>query len=260
MLHFIRDCLFRSNSPLHHKFSSSLERFIAERITSRESEWFPCMSRDLHSLSQKLADTQAKVIQLEQHIHTLQTSAANATTATHHRVDILQSSSENATQAAVSKDRRLEHQLSQCYVLLNEFAQVSSQQPSNHFQFPQQQPQQQPQPQPQPSPWSYAPYSPSDNSPYPPQQPLAQPPLFDLSMNTANPMNQANPVHAAIHQANPVNAVIGRAATFEILGRRVERLHKLISKFSGKPGSGEFRTWKEDLMRAFVLSDITSIR
>ena len=49
MLHFIRDSLFRSHSPLHHEFSSALENFIAERIASRESEWFPCFSRDLHS-------------------------------------------------------------------------------------------------------------------------------------------------------------------------------------------------------------------
>ena len=68
MLHFIRDCLFRSDSPLHRKFSSSLEKLITERIASRESEWFPCMSRDLHSLGQELADTQAKVIEMEQRI------------------------------------------------------------------------------------------------------------------------------------------------------------------------------------------------
>ena len=106
MLHFIRDCLFRSDSPLHHEFSSSLAKFIAERMASRESEWFPCISRDLHSLSQKLADTQAKVIELEQRIDALHTSAANATMASDHRVDILQSSTENATQAAVSELRK----------------------------------------------------------------------------------------------------------------------------------------------------------
>ena len=178
MLHFFRGCLFRSDSPLHHEFSSSLETFIAERIASREREWFPCMSRDLHSLSQKLADTQANVMELEQRIDALQTSAANATTATDHRADILQSSTENATQAAVSQLRRLEHELSQCYVLLNEFAQVSSQQPLNHFQYPQQQPQQQPQPQPQPSPSSYPPYSPSNHPPHPPQHPPPQQPLL----------------------------------------------------------------------------------
>ena len=65
MLHFIRDSRFRSDSPLHHKFSILLEKFFAERIASRESEWFPCVSRDLHSCSQKLADTQAKVIESE---------------------------------------------------------------------------------------------------------------------------------------------------------------------------------------------------
>ena len=34
-------------------------------------------------------------------------------------------------------------------------------------------------------------------------------------------------------------------------------MNKLVKKFSGSPGSGEFRTWKEDLLRAFILSDIT---
>ena len=160
MLHFIRDSVFRTDSPLHHEFSILFEKFIAERIPSRESEWFPCISRDLHSLSQKLADTQAKVIELEQLIDALQRTAASATAATDHRVDTLQSATENATQAAVSGLRRLEHELSQCYVLLKEFTWVSSQKPSNHFQFPQQQPQLQPQPQPQPSPSSYPPYSP----------------------------------------------------------------------------------------------------
>ena len=254
MLHFIRDCLFRSDSPLHHEFWSLLEKFIAERIAGCESELFPCMSRDLHSLSQKLADTEAKVMELEQRIDALQTSAANAITATDHRVDILQSSTENPTQAAVSELRRSEHELLQCYVLLNEFAQVLCQQPSNHFQFPQQQPQQQPQPQPQPSPSSYPLLSPSNSPPFPPHQPPLQPPLFDPSMDTANPMNQANPVHAAIHQANPANAAIPRVPTLEIMGCRVERLHKLIRKFSGEPRSGEFCTWQEDLMRAFALS------
>ena len=135
MLHFIRDSLFRTDSPLHQEFSISLEKFVAQRIASGESEWFPCISRDLHSLSQKLADTQANVIELEQRIDALQTTAPNATAATDHRVDTLQSSTENATQAAVSELRRLEHELSQCYVLLNEFTRVWSEQPLNHFQF-----------------------------------------------------------------------------------------------------------------------------
>ena len=105
MLHFIRDSLFRTDSPLHHEFSISLKKFITVRIASRESEWFPCISRDLHSLSQQLADTQAKVIALEQRIDALQTTAASATAATDHRVDTLQSSAENVTQAAVSELR-----------------------------------------------------------------------------------------------------------------------------------------------------------
>ena len=97
MLHFIGDSLFGTDSPLHHKFSISLEKSIAERIESRDREWFPCISRDLHSCSQKLADTQAKVIALEQRIDALQTTAASGTAATDHRVNTLQSSTENAT-------------------------------------------------------------------------------------------------------------------------------------------------------------------
>ena len=130
MLHFIRDSLFRTDSRI------SLEKFIAERNSSRKREWFPCISGDPHSYSQKLADTQAKVIALEQRIDALQTTPASATAATDHRVDTLQSSTENATQAALSELRCVEHELSQCYALLNEFVRVLSQQPSNHFQFP----------------------------------------------------------------------------------------------------------------------------
>ena len=238
MLHFIRDSLFRSDSPLHHEFSTSLEKFIAERIASRESEWFPCLSRDLHSCSQKLADTQGKVIELEQRIDVLQATAASATAATEQRIDVLQataasattatgqridtlqSSTENATQAAANELRRVEHELTHCYALLNEFVRTSSPPPPNNIQFPQPQQQQFPQP---PS---------SSNS----NQPLPQRPAFE-------PLPQF---------------VVQRAPSQEILGRRVERLNKLVKRFTGKPGCGEFRTWKEDLLRAFTLSDITS--
>ena len=235
MLHFIRDSLFRSDSPLHHEFSISLEKFIAERIASRESEWFPCLSRDLHSWSQKLADTQAKVIKLEHRIDGLQTTAASATAATDHRVDTLQTSTENATQAAANELRRVEHELSQCYALLKELVRASSQPPSNTFQFPQPQPQLHPQP---PSPSNQPLYAPPSSSPHPPQQPLPQPPVFEP--------------HLA-HQF-----AVQRAPTQDILGRRVERLNKLVKKFSGRPGSEDFGTWKEDLLRAFTLLDITS--
>ena len=144
MLHLIRDSLFRSDSPLHHEFSTSLEKFIAERIASRESEWFPCLSRELHSCSQKFADTQAKVIELEQRIDVLQATAASATAATEQRIDVLQataasattatgqridtlqSSTENATQAAANELRRVEHELTQCYAVLNEFIRTSN--------------------------------------------------------------------------------------------------------------------------------------
>ena len=238
ILHFIGDSLFRTDSPLHHEFSISLEHFIAERIATGESEWFPCISLDLHSLSQKLADTQAKVIALEQRIDALQTTAASATAATDHRVDTLQSSTENATQAAVSELRRVEHELSQCSAHLNEFVRVSSQQPSNHFQFPKQQPQLQPQPQPQPSSSGHPRYSPPSRSPHPPQQRPPQPPVFD-----------PHPAH---------QFAVQHAPTLEILGCRVERLNKLVKRFSGRPGSAEFRTWQEDLLRAFTLLDITS--
>ena len=244
MLHFIRDSLFRSDSPLHHEFSTSLEKFIAERIASRESEWFPCLSRDLHSCSQKFADTQAKVIELEQRIDVLQATAASATAATEQRVDALQataasataatgqridtlqSSTENATQAAANELRRVELELWQCYALLNEFVRTSSPSPPNNIQFPQPQQQQFPQP----------PSSSNSNQPHPPQQPLPQRPIFE-------PLPQF---------------VVQRAPSQEILGRRVERLNKLVKRFTGKPGCGEFRTWKEDLLRAFTLSDITS--
>ena len=235
MLNFIRDSLLRTDSPLHHEFSISLEKFIAERIASRESEWFPCLSRDLHSCSQKLADTPAKVIELEQRINVLQTTAASATAATDHRVDTLQSSTENATQAAVSELRRVEHELSQCYALLNEFVRASSQPPLNNFQFPQPQPQLQPQP---PSSSNQPLYAPPSSSPHPPQQPPPQPPVFE-----------PHPAH---------QFAVQRAPTQEILGRHVERLNKLVKKFSGRPGSGEFRAWKEDLLPAFTLSDITT--
>ena len=38
----------------------------------------------------------------------------------------------------------------------------------------------------------------------------------------------------------------------------MERLCKLVRQFTGNPRSREFRTWKDDLMRAFILSDIKS--
>ena len=72
MLHFIRDCLFRSDSPLHHEFSNSLERFIAECIARRKSKWFPCMFHDLRSLRSTVSEVQAKHVQLEQRIDALQ--------------------------------------------------------------------------------------------------------------------------------------------------------------------------------------------
>ena len=235
MLHFIRDSLFRTDSPLHHEFSISLEKLIAERIASRESEWFPCLSRDLHSCSQKLADTQAKVIEFEQRIDALQTTAASAAAATDHPVDTLQSSTENAPQAAVRELRRVEHELSQCYALLNKFVRASSQPPSNNFQFSQPQPQLQPQP---PSLSNQPLYAPPSSSPHPPQQPPPQPPVFD-----------PHPAH---------QFAVQRAPTQEIVKRRVERLNKLVKKSSRRPGSGEFRTWKEGLLPAFILSDLTS--
>ena len=235
MLHFIRDSLFRSDSPLHHEFWVSLEKFIAERIASRESEWFPCLSRDLHSCSQKLADTQAKVIELEQGIDALQATAATATAATGQRVDTLQSSTENATQAPANELRRVEHELSQCYALLNKFVRTSSQPPSSNSQFPQPQPQLHPQP---PSPSNQPLYALPSSTPHLPQQPLPQPPVFE-----------PHPAH---------QFAVQRAPTQEILGRRVERLNKLAKRPSGRPGCGEFRTWKKGLLRAFTLSDITS--
>ena len=222
--------------PLHRDFSSSLEIFIAERIASRKSEWFPCMSHDLRSLQSAVPEVQAKHLELEQRIDALQISAANATTATEHRIDVLQSSTENATQAAASELQRLEDELWKCYGLFNEFAHFSNQQQSlnlgqpwnqqplfQHSQLPPQHPHQQP-----PS-SSYPPHAPSNNQPpqhFSLQQAPLQAPLFDPSMNQVNPMNAMKP----------------HALAFEFLGRRVERLRKLVGSFSGKPGSGEFPT------------------
>ena len=67
------------------------------------------------------------------------------------------------------------------------------------------------------------------------------------------------------HAATPVNRSQGTQDTAHATQHtalahrcRVERLNKLVGRFSGRPGSGEFRTWKENLLRAFALSDITS--
>ena len=81
-------------------------------------------------------------------------------------------------------------------------------------------------------------YAPPSSSPHPPQKPPPQTPVFD-----------PHPAH---------QFAVQRAPTQEILGRCVERLNKLVKEFSGRPGCGEVGTRKEDLLRAFILSDITS--
>ena len=120
MLHCIRDCLSRCDSSLHQEFPSSLDEFIAERIASRESEWFPCMFHDLRILQSAVSEFQAKHVESEQRINALQVSAANDVTATEQRTDALLSSTENATREAKSELQRLEHDLRKCYVLRNE--------------------------------------------------------------------------------------------------------------------------------------------
>ena len=65
-------------------------------------------------------------------------------------------------------------------------------------------------------------------------------------------------VAITLQSVNNEEGAVQRAPTQEILGRGVERSNKLVKRFSGRPGCGEFRTWKEDLIRAFTLSDITS--
>ena len=102
MLHCIRDCLFRSNLPLHYELSNLLEKFIAECIARRESEWFPCMFHDLRSLQSAVSEVQAKHVEVERRIDALQISAANATTATEQIIDALQLSTKNATRSAAS--------------------------------------------------------------------------------------------------------------------------------------------------------------
>ena len=59
-----------------------------------------------------------------------------------------------------------------------------------------------------------------------------------------------------MNQANPLNPMNPHTPTFETFGRQVEHLRKLVRLFSGKAGSGKFQNLKEDLMRAFILSDI----
>ena len=108
----------------------------------------------------------------------------------------------------------------------------------NHLRTTSRFPQPQPQPHQQPPPSSNQPlYAPPSSSPHPPQQPPPHPPAFE-----------PHPAH---------QFAVQRAPTQEIWGRRVERLNKLVKRFSGRLGCGEFRTWKEDLLRAFTLSDIT---
>ena len=109
---------------------------LVHGVASRESQWFCCMSHDLHSLRSAVAEVQAKHVDVEQRIDALQISAGNTTTATEHRIDVLQSSTENATRAAASELQRLEDELSKCYVLLNEFAHLSNQQQSLNPQQP----------------------------------------------------------------------------------------------------------------------------
>ena len=166
MLHFIRDCLFRFDSPLHHKFSNSVEQLIAERIANREGEWFSCMVHDLRSLQSAFSEAQPKHVELEQRIDAMRISAANATTAAEQRIDALQLSTENATRAAANKLQLLEGEFSKGYILLQEFAQYFSnqQQPSNQQQTPNQQP-------------LFQHFQP------PPQHPHPQPPLSHASSN-----------------------------------------------------------------------------
>ena len=66
MLHFLQDCLFHSDSPLHHDFLSSPQKCIAERNASQESKWFPHMSHDLLSLLSAVSEVQAKHVELQQ--------------------------------------------------------------------------------------------------------------------------------------------------------------------------------------------------
>ena len=40
----------------------------------------------------------------------------------------------------------------------------------------------------------------------------------------------------------------------------MECLHNLVRQFAGKPGSGKFRTWKEDLTETFIVFDSDSLK
>ena len=104
-----------TNFRLHSKGSSQSATQV-EKVSG-----FHASLVILAAVCRSLQMLKAKVIALDQRIDALQTTAASAIAATDHRVDTLQSSTENATQAAVSELRRVEHELSQCYALLNEF-------------------------------------------------------------------------------------------------------------------------------------------
>ena len=61
MLHFVRNCLFQPESPLHQEFLISLQQLITTLITHRETEWFPLMSHDLHRLQAANAELQDRL-------------------------------------------------------------------------------------------------------------------------------------------------------------------------------------------------------
>ena len=153
MLHFIRDCVFRPHSPLHHEFSNSLEQLIAKRITHRESEWFPCMFHNLRILQAAVTELQAKCVDLEAKLEVYQ-----------QKIDVLQLSMENATRTAASASddaaaawtrslqiesdlQRLQDELSKNYVILHKFLQsfqLDSLSQQQQFQSPAQHPHRQP--------------------------------------------------------------------------------------------------------------------
>ena len=82
--------------------------------------------------------------------------------------------------------------------------------------------------------------------------------MYKLTAVTLMPLHKVSTQHPPLHAPPFDPSITAGAPALEISGRRVQRLRKLVRLFYGKPGSEEFWTWKEDLMRAFDLSDINS--
>ena len=60
MLHFAGNCLLPPHWPLHPNCLDLLQQLITTRITHRETQFFPSVLNDLHSIQVATADLQDK--------------------------------------------------------------------------------------------------------------------------------------------------------------------------------------------------------